>query len=147
LSVSLPVIWVAVLPSASLSIICIVVHQLHRVGLLCHLIVCIVMGRCCLHCCPSPGWRRCRVRHRPSCVLLFVLCIVVRHVRCCPWCAFVISHLHHHPLSTSSSIVCVLSVVCVTLGFLRHPIVCNAASTSSTSSKVRGQPQQTSSCN
>jgi hypothetical protein len=45
LSLSAPplVVWVAALPSASSSVICVVVPWLHCIGLSCHLVVCVTV--------------------------------------------------------------------------------------------------------
>jgi hypothetical protein len=116
-------------PSASLSIVCVVVHRL-----LCCLPSALLSGICivihCLHQCLGGGVVLCivvfRVHRRPSsaltavvCIIVHclchclssvlssVVCVVIRRVRCHPSCAssslvcIVIRHLRCHPLSVS----------------------------------------------
>ncbi len=72
LSASLLVIWVAVLLSALSYIVCIIVHRLHCIGLLCHLVLL-------LSALPLVVWVAVL-----SCASLSIVCVFVHCLRCCP---------------------------------------------------------------
>jgi hypothetical protein len=98
-STSSPIVWVTALTSASSSIICFIIHHLHCVGLLRHLVVCVMALTSAAVLSSSVSSPVVWVAALLS-VLLPIVCVVVRCQHCnVVVCADVLSLLTHdsHP--------------------------------------------------